>query len=73
VPEVTIADALIGFALVAALVHVLESVVWFAAIIIGAGLAQQWLSSPPVTRWIDRITGGVLVGFGALLAVESRA
>jgi threonine/homoserine/homoserine lactone efflux protein len=57
--------------LLLALVHVLESMVWFAAIILASGLARRWLAGERARRWIDRVTGGVLVGFGAALAVES--
>jgi threonine/homoserine/homoserine lactone efflux protein len=56
-----------------ALVHVVESIVWFTAIIFATRFARRWLSSPRVSAWIDRVTGGILVGFGALLAFESRA
>jgi threonine/homoserine/homoserine lactone efflux protein len=63
----------LGMGLLLALVHAVESAFWFAAIILAAQGARRWLSSTRVTAWIDRITGGVLVGFGALLAVESRA
>ncbi len=52
-------------------VHVVESLVWFSAIIFATQFARQWLQSPRVSQWIDRITGGVVVGFGAALALES--
>lgn len=52
-------------------VHVLESLVWFSAIIFATQFARQWLQSPRVSRWIDRVTGGVVIGFGAFLALES--
>jgi threonine/homoserine/homoserine lactone efflux protein len=52
-------------------VHVLESLVWFSAIIFATQFARRWLQSPRVSRWIDRVTGGVVVGFGAALALES--
>ena len=63
----------IGMGLLLALVHVVESVVWFTGLILAAHFARQWLSSPRVSAWIDRVTGGVLVAFGAVLAAESRA
>ena len=61
----------VAMGLLLALVHVLESFVWFSAIIFATQFAKQWLQSPRVARWIDRITGGVVVGFGVVLAVES--
>jgi threonine/homoserine/homoserine lactone efflux protein len=62
----------IGMGLLLALVHVVESVVWFTGLILAAHFARQWLSRPSVAAWIDRVTGGVLVAFGVVLAAESR-
>jgi threonine/homoserine/homoserine lactone efflux protein len=62
----------LGMGLLLALVHVVESLVWFTAIIFAAHYAKRWLQSPRVSRWIDRVTGGVLVGFGAVLLLENR-
>ena len=63
----------VGMGLLLALVHVLESIVWFTGLILAAHFARTWLSSPKVSAWIDRVTGGILVAFGAVLALESRA
>ncbi len=62
----------IGMGLLLALVHVVESIVWFTGLILAAHVARAFLSSPKVSAWIDRVTGGILVAFGAFLAVESR-
>lgn len=62
----------VGMGLLLALVHVLESLVWFSAIIFASGYARAWLSSARVTRWIDRVTGGILIAFGGALVAESR-
>ena len=32
----------------------------------------RWLRRPTVQRWLERITGIVLIGFGLRLATESR-
>lgn len=53
-----------------ALVHCVLGFVWFAAIILGTGMARRWLKSPRVARIVDRMTGGVLVGFGVTLALQ---
>jgi threonine/homoserine/homoserine lactone efflux protein len=63
----------LGMGLLLALVHVVESLIWFTAIIFAAHYAKRWLQSPRVSRWIDRVTGGMLVGFGAALLLESRS
>jgi threonine/homoserine/homoserine lactone efflux protein len=58
--------------LLLALVHDAESIIWFAALIYGANALRRWLNSPRVERIVDRITGSVLIAFGALVASESR-
>ncbi len=52
-----------------ALVHVVESIVWFSVLIWGTRLMKAWLERPAVKAWLDRITGGVLVGFGIKVAL----
>jgi len=32
----------------------------------------RWLRRPTVQRWLERVTGIVLIGFGLRLATESR-
>lgn len=61
----------LGMGLLLALVHVVESLIWFSAIIIASQVARRWFSNPRVVRWIDRVTGGVLIGFSGVLALES--
>lgn len=61
----------LGMGLLLALVHVLESLIWFSAIIFASQLARRWFTNPKVVRWIDRVTGGVLIGFAGVLAIES--
>lgn len=63
----------VGMGLLLALVHVIESLVWFTVLIVAAQWARHWLQRPSVSSWIDRVTGGILVAFGVVLAVESRA
>jgi len=58
--------ALMGVALAA--VHALLSIVWFTAIILATAVVSRWLRNPRAVRIIDRITGTVLIGFGAKLA-----
>jgi threonine/homoserine/homoserine lactone efflux protein len=55
-----------------ALVHDAESIIWFAALIYGAQALRRWLNSPRVERIIDRVTGSVLIAFGAVVASESQ-
>jgi threonine/homoserine/homoserine lactone efflux protein len=62
----------VGMGLLLALVHVVESLIWFSAIIFASQLARRWFTNPRVVRWIDRVTGGVLIGFAGVLAWEAR-
>ncbi len=55
-----------------ALVHTALGFVWFTAIIVGTGFASRWLRSARTIRVVDRITGGVLIGFGATLALQQH-
>ena len=61
---------LMGLAL--AMVHNLLGAVWFGALIASAHAARRWVSRETVRRWIDRITGTALVGFGLKLALSRR-
>ncbi len=62
----------LAMGLLLAFVHAIESAIWFAILILAAETARNWLSSPRVSRWIDRVTGGFLLAFAGLLAAESR-
>jgi threonine/homoserine/homoserine lactone efflux protein len=58
--------------LLLAALHVAYSMVWFAVLIAATLPLSRVLKRPAVVRWIDRITGGVLIGFGARLALSRR-
>ncbi|TCJ99151.1 LysE family translocator [Nocardia alba] len=55
-----------------ALVHNVEGMLWFAAIICAASRAKAWLSRDVVRRAMDSLTGMVVVGFGFKLATSHR-
>jgi len=52
--------------------HAVMSVGWFAAIIAATRPIAGALQRAPVVRWLDRLTGGVFVGFGLRLALDRR-
>lgn len=54
-------------------VHVVLGMLWFAGIILGGGALGARLRNPGFVRWTDRVTGGVLVGFGVKLALDAHA
>jgi threonine/homoserine/homoserine lactone efflux protein len=58
--------------LLLALVHDVEGVIWFAAIIAGARALRGHLTRRPVRRAIDGGTGAVLIGFGVKLGLAGR-
>lgn len=53
-------------------VHCVLGLIWFAIIIAGSSALGARLRTPRFTRWIDRVTGGVLVAFGLKLALDAR-
>ena len=55
-----------------AAIHVLFGVAWFAVLIGATRPIAGVLQRAPVIRWLDRITGGVFVGFGVGLALSRR-
>lgn len=59
---------LMGLAL--ALVHIVESMLWFTAIILATHAARRLFADQRVTRWVDRVTGGVLLAMAGFIAVE---
>jgi threonine/homoserine/homoserine lactone efflux protein len=65
------ADTL-GWSLLLAAVHGLQTVAWFAALIAATRPLGRWLKRPAVVRWMDGVTGGLLVAFGIGLAAQRR-
>jgi threonine/homoserine/homoserine lactone efflux protein len=55
-----------------ALVHDLEGMLWFSAIILGAGALRGYLARRSVRRAVDGGTGAVLLGFGVKLGLSAR-
>jgi threonine/homoserine/homoserine lactone efflux protein len=55
-----------------ALVHNLEGLIWFTALVFLVGRAAGVLSRPPVRRRLDQLTGVVFLVFGLRLAIESH-
>jgi threonine/homoserine/homoserine lactone efflux protein len=62
----------LGVGLLLALVHDLEGLIWFTAIISGAQVLRGFLRRRSVQRAVDGGTGAVLVGFGVKLGLSSR-
>jgi threonine/homoserine/homoserine lactone efflux protein len=60
------------FSLVLGAWFIAETVLWLAVVAWLADRGVRWLRRPRVQRWLERITGIVLIGFGLRLATESR-
>lgn len=62
----------LAMGLLLACVHVLSGVIWCSVLVLGGSALGSRLSSGAFLRWIDRVTGGVLIAFGAKLALDAR-
>lgn len=60
------------FSLVLGIWFIAETGLWLAVVAWLADRGVRWLRRPAVQRWIERVTGIVLIGFGLRLATESR-
>jgi threonine/homoserine/homoserine lactone efflux protein len=58
--------------LLLASVHVACGMIWCSGLVFGGAALGARLRSSTFVAWLDRVTGGVLVGFGAKLAWEAR-
>ncbi len=62
--------AQLAMGLLLALIHDIEGLLWFSAIILGVDRARRWLQRRRTQRTIDGVTGSVLVGFGLKVALD---
>lgn len=53
------------------LVHVVVDTAWYLLLAAAVGRARAWFARSGVRRWIERITGTVLIGLGVRMAVIS--
>ncbi len=51
---------------------VVETGLWLVVLVWLVGRGTGWLSRRDVRRWLDRVTGVVLIGFGVRVATEVR-
>jgi threonine/homoserine/homoserine lactone efflux protein len=62
----------VRFSLVLGLWFIAETGLWLAVVAWLASCGARWLQRPAAQRWLGRVTGVVLIGFGIRLATESR-
>lgn len=60
------------FIFLLAAIHAALGLAWFAALIGATRPIAGALQKAAVVRWLDRLTGGVFVGFGLKLALDRR-
>jgi threonine/homoserine/homoserine lactone efflux protein len=60
------------FSLVLGLWFIAETGLWLFIVAWPAGHGARWLHRPAVQRWLSRLTGVVLIGFGIRLVADSR-
>ena len=60
------------FSLVLGLWFIVETGLWLAIVAWLADRGARWLRRTAVQRWLERVTGIVLIGFGIRLATEAR-
>ena len=63
----------IGFSVLLALIHDVEGILWFAALIFITQPLARCLRHPKTLTVLNRITGGVFILFGARLALERKS
>lgn len=63
----------IGFSVLLALIHDVEGVLWFAALIFATQPLARWLRHPKTSTVLNRITGGIFILFGVRLALERKS
>lgn len=64
---------IVGFSVLLALIHAVEGILWFAALVFVTQPIARWLRHPKTTTVLNRITGGVFIFFGARLALERKS
>lgn len=69
IPQFIPADANVAiYSFLLAAVHAALSMLWFVTLILTAGKLRKWISSPRIISRLDRLTGGIFIGFGLKLA-----
>jgi threonine/homoserine/homoserine lactone efflux protein len=60
------------FIFLLAVIHAFIGSVWLGCLIAATRPISRMLKTAAVVRWLDRVTGGVFLGFGVRLALERR-
>ena len=60
------------FMVLLAAIHIAEGALWFAVLILAARSLGRWLVRARVRRRVDQLTGLIMIGLGARLAISQR-
>ncbi len=60
--------SVLGFSLLLAALHATLGMAWFALLILGSRPLRHWFARGAITRWLDGMTGGVLIALGLRIA-----
>jgi threonine/homoserine/homoserine lactone efflux protein len=56
--------------LVLGAIHIAEGAVWLSLVVFAVNRFRGWLARPAFTRWLERITGAILLTFAVRLALD---
>lgn len=59
-----------SFMIVLAVMHAAIGLGWLCLLVLGMGVVERFVLRPSVLPWLDRITGGLFIGFGLKLALD---
>jgi threonine/homoserine/homoserine lactone efflux protein len=64
--------AALGLSALLGALFVVETALWLLVLVWLVGNGTGVLSRPAVRRWVDRVTGVVLIGFGIRVVADTR-
>jgi len=56
--------------LVLGAIHIAEGAAWLSLVVFAVNRFRNWLARPALTRWLERVTGAVLLAFAVRLALD---
>jgi threonine/homoserine/homoserine lactone efflux protein len=56
--------------LVLGAIHIGEGAVWLSVVVLAVNRFRGWFARPALARWLERLTGVVLLAFGLRLALD---
>ena len=62
----------LGWSVMLAAIHNVLGIAWFSLLVAATRPLVSAMRKPGVMTWLDRLTGGLFIGFGAKLALSAR-